>query len=110
MQNIDQADDLFVKLASGLTRKVDFANFPDSIFFFKGSELFFEYDLGIFLLHARVNEAYDQFKEKGIVGYVQIEQFMTNKARSYLNMSNVAYTPVTSNRVYQVEMHFQNKW
>jgi len=98
----------FFELFNGLQLKFDFEKYRDRLFFFRGDEVWLEYDLKDKYLWVS-HEKWEVFEDEYSMDYDETQTFIKNMVERYFNLKGV--TPLIPLLYYQnlVEQHFNLK-
>lgn len=99
----------FEKLITGLTRKVDFEAWPDYIFFFRGDEYLFEYELNSGDLWCDWKNVCSFLECEGQYDYDGVKEFIKNQVEHHLKLHVVIRTTRIFNGWTYIKKHFKLK-
>ena len=100
------AEQRFLQLCEGLTIKIDKEKYPNSIFFFKGNDFFFEYNSKSGSLWCSRNRVWSFLEKEYSLNYNEIESLIKDMLEKHFNLRGV--TPSVLGSVYciRLEKHF----
>lgn len=85
-------EDRFYELIQGLTPKWDKVNYPDSIFYFKGDKLMFEYNQKTEYVWVRYTDFWEIFEVEYKLDYQEVKYFLKGMLEKHFKWKRV--TPV----------------
>lgn len=97
----------FNELILGLTRNVDFEQWPNRIFLFRGDDFLFEYSLDTGYLGCQLVKVWNILKFEGRYNLYEINSFIKTKVKEYFKLMEVPNLYLFDKTI--VEEHFKNK-
>lgn len=87
MEQFKDMEDRFEELITGLTRAVDFEIFPDSIFFFRGENCLFEYEVPNSTFWCDQKKVWNYLEADIFVdNQILLQECVKRKMKRYLNI------------------------
>lgn len=99
--------DLFGDFIKGLTRRFDFELWPDCIFFFRGEEVLFEYNLNSGNLWCDWDKVWKVLECEGRYNYYEVQSFIKKQVEEHFRMMGVTPKCKLHPRWKVVEEHFK---
>jgi hypothetical protein len=101
-------EERFLGLINGLQLKFDFEKYRDRLFFFRGDEVWLEYDLKYKYLWVS-HEKWEVFENEYSMDYDEIQTFIKNMVGRHFNLKGVTPQRLTADFNTLVERHFNLK-
>lgn len=102
-------EERFWQLCNGLEIKIDLEKYPNTIFFFKGEDLWFEYEAETGYLWCRYLYVWSVFEKEYGMNYSKIKSLIKKQVENHFKCKEV--TPIRLQRtgIHPVENHFKCK-
>lgn len=97
----------FEELVAGLTRKVDFDQWPDYIFFLRGDECLFNYNFSSGNLWCHSEKVWELLEREGWCKYDEVQSFLKNQIEKHFKLTIVTPKMAISRWRKLIEDHFK---
>lgn len=99
----------FEELIAGLTRKVDFEHYPNSVFFFCGRKFLFEQDLSSDRFWCDSERVWRVLECERRYNYIHVKDFIIKQVKKHFELEEITPIELIEEYSWMIEGHFNTK-